>query len=28
MSRFGGVMQNNFRVTLGIVYEAGSIRGE
>ncbi len=28
MSRFGGVMQNNFRVTLGVVYEAGSIRGE
>ena len=28
MSRFGGVMQNNFRVTLGIVYEAGSIRSE
>ena len=28
MSRFGGVMQNNFRVTLGIVFEAGSIRGE
>src|SRR5579859_633844 len=28
MSRFGGVMQNNFRVTLGIVYEVGSVRGE
>jgi hypothetical protein len=28
MSRFGGVMQNNFRVTLGIVYEAGTIRSE
>ena len=28
MSRFGGVMQNNFRVTLGVVYEAGSIRSE
>ena len=30
MSRFGGVMQNNFRVTLGIVFEAGSVknRGE
>jgi hypothetical protein len=25
MSRFGGVMQNNFRVTLGIVFEAGSV---
>jgi opacity protein-like surface antigen len=28
MSRFGGVMQNNFRVTLGVVYEVGSVRGE
>jgi len=28
MSRFGGVMQNNFRVTLGVVFEAGSVRGE
>jgi hypothetical protein len=28
MSRFGGVMQNNFRVTLGVVYEAGTIRTE
>lgn len=25
MSRFGGVMQNNFRVTLGIVFEVGSV---
>jgi hypothetical protein len=28
MSRFGGVMQNNFRLTLGVVFEAGSVRGE
>ncbi len=30
MSRFGGVSQNNFRVSLGIVFEAGSVnrRGE
>lgn len=28
MSRFGGVMQNNFSVTLGVVFEAGSVRGE
>lgn len=25
LSRFGGLMQNNFRVTLGIVFEAGSV---
>jgi hypothetical protein len=25
MSRFGGLTQNNFRVTLGIVFEAGSV---
>lgn len=28
MSRFGGVTQNNFRVTMGIVFQVGSIRGE
>jgi len=29
MSRFGGIMQNNFRVTLGFVFQAGSVsRGE
>jgi hypothetical protein len=28
LSRFGGLTQNNFRVTLGIVFEAGSVRGE
>lgn len=30
MSRFGGISQNNFRVTMGIVFEAGSVnrRGE
>lgn len=28
MSRFGGVMQNNFRVTLGVVFQAGSVRSE
>lgn len=28
MSRFGGVMQNNFRVSLGVVFEAGTVRGE
>ena len=25
LSRFGGLTQNNFRVTLGIVFEAGSV---
>ena len=25
LSRFGGVMQNNFRLTLGIVFQAGSV---